>query len=396
MTLLLNSCIDPFKPDLAKNDLESQLVVEGTITDEPGPFKVRLTKSGSIYPIQYSDKVVYNPEPVSGADVHITDDKGNDFHLYQGVNGWYETIDTCLQGVPGNTYTLQITDADGNRFESTPELMMEVPPIESLFFEEKQRISIKRDEVSQELWLDILLNTRMPADGIHYLKWEFEETWEFKMPEYIRVDKRFSDSPTCIGRAGESIPIMTWVTIPPEQFHCWGSEASKSILVKSTVDNLTGEIKSFPLISIGPEDDRLSIRYSILVKQYSLNKELYDFFKKLENLNETNGGMYDKMPSPLYGNIQSLSGDKKVLGFFLVSTVKTKRIFIDNRDVHVKTGHNAYFSCGWVAPPLCMFPYYYYGKIVDNGTYIGTNVWSTEKFCTDCRERGKSVKPDFW
>ena len=396
MNFVLGSCIDTFRPELSKSDLEYKLVVEGKVTDEPGPFRVRLTKSGSVYNVQD----IYKIEPVSGAAVHISDNEGNDFQLYQFTDGWYQTIDTCLQGIPGVTYTLHITDENGEQYESTPELMLEVAPIGSLFFEENQRTHIEGENVTEEGWLDIFLNTRTPVEGIHYLKWDFEETWEFNMPLSIRVVNLGGDvnaSQYCIPFASQgTVPFNTWVNIPPEQFHCWTSVGSSTILVKSTSNNLGGEIKRFPLTSVGPEDDRLGIRYSILVKQYSLGKKLYDYFKILESLNETNGGIYDKMPSPLYGNIQSVSGDKKVLGYFMVSAVSTKRIFIDNSEVHIITGHKEYAACGWIYPPLCSLPYYFYGNIVDGGIDLGAYVWSTDKFCADCRKRGTNLKPDFW
>lgn len=387
ITLFISfSCIEPFRPELNISDLEYLLVVEGQVTDEYGPFKVRLSKSGPVYTYQTTNSF----EPVLNAAVHISDDKGNDFPLYSVGNGWYETEDKNLKGVPGNTYTLHITDKDGIQYESTPELMMEAPPIDSLFYEEEQRIRIEGEDVYQEDWLNILLNTQAADDGIHYFKWEFEETWEFKMPEFIRVVKHYFAEQKII----DSV-FLKVIKIAPEKLHCWVSETSKSIQVKSTADNLSGEVKRFPLTSIGPEDDRLGIRYSILVKQYTLNKELYDFFKKLEKVNETNGGMYDKMPTPLYGNIQSASGNRKALGYFLTSAVKTKRIFIDHLNVNVKTGHSVYSDCGWEYPPL-IGDYYLYGTITASDPDAGTIVWSRNKYCSDCRERGTSAKPDFW
>jgi hypothetical protein len=391
LIFVTNSCIEPFRPELNKGDLESRLVVEATITDEPGPFKVRLTKSASVY----AEQDIIRFDPVSGASVHITDDKGNDYQLYQGVKGWYETIDSCLRGIPGNTYTLHITDEDNNLFESVPELMMEVPPIDSLFFEEKPQYNFQGDSVTDEEVLNIFLNTTEPADKTHYLKWDFEETWEINMPQYISVLFRGVSS-TCVYIAGLSRSFMAWVDIPQNQFHCWTTEHSKSILVNSTVSSSTGSILRYPITSIGPYDDRLSIRYSILLKQYELNNELYDYFKKLESLNETNGGMFDKLPSPLYGNIHSVSANRPVLGYFFVSTVKTRRIFISNRETHMKTGHSEYAKCGWLSPPLCSSPYYHYGIVSEGDLPIGLDVWGTDKYCTDCRERGSNVKPDFW
>ncbi len=383
---LFSSCIEKFTPSLNKSDAQNLLVVEGQITDEPGPFKVRLTRSVPVYTFERTNIIV----PVTDADVHIFDDRGNAYRLNPGNNGWYETGNKNLKGVPGNNYTLQITDYDGTIYESTTELMPEVPPVDSVFFEEEQRIRIEGEDVYLEDWLNILLNTQSSDNGIHYYKWEFEETWEFKMPEYIKVVKHYFIEQKIIDSQ-----FIKLVEIDPEKLHCWVSEASKSILVKSTSDNLSGEVNGFPLTSIGPEDDRLGIRYSILVKQYTLNKELYDFFKKLEKVNETNGGMYDKMPIPLYGNIQSVSGNTKALGYFLASGVKTKRIFIDHLDVHIKTGHSAYSNCGWEYPPL-IGDYYSYGAIAASDPDAGTIVWSKRKYCTDCRERGTNVKPDFW
>ena len=380
------SCIEPFKPELDNKDTASLLAVEGQVTDETGPFKVRLTKSGPVY--TYQD--IYKIDPVSDANVHISDDKENDFQLYPVENGWYETEDKNLKGVPGNTYTLHITDKDGSQYESTPELLLDVSDIDSVFYEEEQRTRIEGETVSLESWLNILLNTRASGNGIHYFKWEFEETWEFKMPEYVRITKHIRIEGIIIDSA-----YMVLLEIAPEKLHCWVSEASKSILIKSTASNLSGEIKRYPLTSIGPGDDRLSTRYSILVKQFALDKELYDFFKKLEDVNETNGGMYDKIPAPVFGNIMCCSGNKKALGYFFASGVKTKRIFIDNLDVHVERGYSAYSGCGWEYPQL-IGDYYFYGKIVDGNADVGTDVWSRNKYCTDCRERGTDVKPDFW
>jgi hypothetical protein len=384
MMPLFSSCIEPVRPDLAKSDFESQLVVEGTITDEPGPFKVRLTRSGLIY----TNQTVYKSEPVSGASVHITDDKGNDFHLWQGVNGWYETNERCLQGIPGNTYILHITDEDGNLFESSPEMMSEVYPIDSVFYEEEQRTSIKNEIVSHEDWLKVLLNTHAPDDGIHYFRWEFDETWEFQMPESIEVVRYDYDE-----YEQRSMHVfLESVLVAPEKLHCWITESARSILVKSTADNISGQVTRFQLTSIGPDDDRFSIRYSILVRQFSLNKELYDFFNRLKDLNEENGGIYNKNPAAIYGNIKNNSVNKRALGYFSVSAVKTKRIFINHPDVHIITGHSAYSDCGWTESPLNYKDYYFYGTAYSDSA----EVWSGSKYCTDCRERGTNVKPDFW
>ncbi len=389
--LINQGCVEPYMPDINKNDLVPQLVVEGQLTDETGPFKVRLTRSVSVYTFEKTNIV----EPVTDADVRIFDDKGNAYHLNAVASGWYETDDKELKGVPGYSYTLQITDYDGTVYESTSELMPEVPAIDSVFYEGEERTSEVEGTVYKENWVNILLNSHSSPGMPDYFKWDFTETWEFEMPENIDVAVR-GPGTECIVISGGFVMMKASVTIPPEQFHCWASETSRSILVKSTADNLPGKITRFPLTSIGPDDDRFSIRYSILVRQYALNKDLYIYFKNLKNLNETNGGIYDKLPAPVYGNIVTDTKDKKALGYFFASGVKTKRIFIDPSQVNIKTGHKAYSGCGYMMPPLCVLPYIKYGKITVGEMYVGNDVWSANKYCGDCRERGSDKKPDFW
>lgn len=386
ITLLIFSCVEPFRPEITNKDSENQLVVEGRVTDETAPFRVRLTRPDNVYNYQNQ----YNFRPVTDAIVNISDTKGNVFPLYYTDNGWYETEDKNLKGVTGYTYILNITGSNGLQYESSPELLAEVPPIDSVYYEENEHIYYADKELIDEKWLAIYLNTRSYSDEISYFKWEFDETWEFNMPQYIRVVKHKFIEDRIIDTA-----FMTWLNIPSEQLHCWTSETNRSILIKSTADQGSGEISKFKIKAITPEDDRLSIRYSILVRQYILDKELYHYFKTMESLNQTNGGLYDHQPAPVYGNITCCTENNNALGYFLVSAVRTKRIFIKNTEISVGTGHSAYSGCGWDYPPL-FGDYYFYGNIVEGIYDAGVAVLSRNHYCTDCRERGTSIKPDFW
>lgn len=85
--------------DLDLDTSSSQLVIEGNVYDEPGPYTVRLTRSvdmdaAGIYPY------------VGGATVTISDDLGHSEQLAESDSGRYLTSN--LQGVPGRTYTLTV------------------------------------------------------------------------------------------------------------------------------------------------------------------------------------------------------------------------------------------------------------------------------------------------
>ncbi|MCK4992991.1 MAG: DUF4249 family protein, partial [Bacteroidales bacterium] len=164
-----------------------------------------------------------------------------------------------------------------------------------------------------------------------------------------------------------------------------------SILIKSTIDSPSNEINNFVLQSIGPPDDRLNIKYSILVKQYVINRDLYNFFNLLRESNKETGGIYEKTPAQIIGNIRCCDGSKQALGYFMVSAVKTKRIFI-SPDEHEVVNGTAYDNCGWTTDKPRYQPVYLYGTYGNEET----QVWSSNKYCTDCRIRGTNIQPDFW
>ena len=381
--LLFNRCVEPFMPALDDNDAVNLLVVEGLITNQSGPFSVRLTYSVPIYN-KWNIEADYLP--VEGAEVQIIDDLGNTFMLFETKSGWYETEEKDLEGIPGQTYILTINTTDGKQYESSPELMREVPDIESVYHKEFRRTYYDEETPYEENRLNILVDTRVAGDNMVYFKWEFEETWEFEMPGYIEVYHGLCD--TC------SLPTWEEILIEIEKIHCWVSESSDAILIKSTADNALNNISGFLLQSIGgPSDDRLNLRYSVLVKQYLMSRELYDFFRKIRGSNEETGGIYEKAPTQIIGNIQCCNGDVEALGYFMASAVKTKRIFI-SPDEHELENGTAYENCGWTTYQNLRDAqvYFVYGTI-DNGKTI---VKTTIEYCTDCRIRGANIKPDFW
>jgi hypothetical protein len=82
-----------------------QLVIEGEITDGPGPYKIMISQSVAFY--------ADNTYPaVSGAVVKISDDLGNTDSLKETSPGVYST--SVLQGKPGATYSLAVTTQNKN------------------------------------------------------------------------------------------------------------------------------------------------------------------------------------------------------------------------------------------------------------------------------------------
>ena len=84
---------------LPLNTAPSQWVIQGEVTNAPGPYTVSINQTVAFY--------ADNTFPaVSGASVQISDDQGVTDILTETTAGNYTTH--TLQGKPGNTYTLSV------------------------------------------------------------------------------------------------------------------------------------------------------------------------------------------------------------------------------------------------------------------------------------------------
>ena len=98
LVLFLTSCTKEI--DLKLKSTEPQIVIEGNITNEAGPYTVQIRKT--------VDFTKSNTLPaVSGALVTISDNTGVTETLKETTPGVYQT--TILTGVPGKTYNLKVS-----------------------------------------------------------------------------------------------------------------------------------------------------------------------------------------------------------------------------------------------------------------------------------------------
>jgi hypothetical protein len=115
ITLLFASCEKTV--DLKYKDNQSRIIIDGNITNEPGPYYVKITKS-----ISLSDTGNY--PAIDNALVTISDDAGNSETLTPQGNGMYRT--NTLAGVAGRTYSL-IVNAENQTYTSKSTMPQLVP-----------------------------------------------------------------------------------------------------------------------------------------------------------------------------------------------------------------------------------------------------------------------------
>ena len=139
-------------------------------------------------------------------------------------------------------------------------------------------------------------------------------------------------------------------------------------------------------------------KYSLLVKQYSLGPEGYQYWNEVGSTRQGQGMMFDKQPALLKSNIRNIEDEsEKVLGYFTMSGVQEIRGFAEEIPGLDDTP-NPYYCLSVVRGPGSSRPTSY-PAYFGRATYDGTTVYAeVNHHCVDCREyRGSSaLKPDYW
>ena len=161
------------------------------------------------------------------------------------------------------------------------------------------------------------LNTHDANNTTLYYRWEYNETWEFHSfyDSYIKYD----------AATNSVIPRTEQVYV------CWHSNNSTNILLGSSAKLSSDVINEMPLTYIEQHSKKLSVLYSLWVKQYALDLKSYNFWQAMKNNTEKVGSIFDPQPNQTPGNIHcATDSTETVIGYIGAGNTIQKRVFIKN------------------------------------------------------------------
>ena len=169
------ACVDKIEFDVPP--AQSLLVVEGMISDLPGPYIIKISRAISIN----SDSLV--GLPVSGVQITLFDDEGNEETLVESKAGEYATTG-AIQGKIGHQYYVRLELKDGNVFQSIPEIMKPTGSLTAINFEYEARTrTTSFGEVDDNVF-NIYVDGHASDIEENYTRWKFTGTYRvFTYPE---------------------------------------------------------------------------------------------------------------------------------------------------------------------------------------------------------------------
>jgi len=304
--LLLNSCIEEYIPNLSNKDI-NKIVINGGINNNSETQTIYISNSSDV------SKPSYNP--VSNCDVKVYDIHDNIFQFYESTNGQYNCNINANFLTVGNAFRIEILMPNGDLIISDFDTLYNCPDIDTAYYALEEILTPDPDNIIQgiQFYIDYNgLNT-----STKHIKWDIYETWEY----HARYPRRWYID-------------FTWIheIVPPDYSKnvCWSTEKVIDIFTLSTENLTENKYIKFPLHYVDNTTQKLAYGYSILIKQSALSIEAFNYYKNLKSNIADNGGLYDKQPFYIQGNLTNTTNtDQQVLGFFYASTVKTKRIFIN-------------------------------------------------------------------
>lgn len=365
----LSSCIDEYWPEVSK--YENLLVVDGGISNEAPPYTVKLSISS---PINDIDNQAY-----TGCSLLIEDEDGNQEYLMETEAGIYKTPSNGMQGEIGKKYKLRIQTPNGKLYESDYDYIKNPVLIDKIDakIETKGSNIVNHDLQGYQFYI----NTETPSLDTNYYLWSLIYTYHYQSDYFIKW--------YYTGQLHRFLPIDSL-------YDCYTTRSVNSIYTFNTENISNKKLEHFPLNFVSTETRALSLRYSLQVKQRTISKKAYNYWSSLEKQNSDQGSLYSRQPFQIRGNIRNVNDlEEPVLGYFLVNSVDSSRIFVDSPDLpfyysecSINDGNYfAYAQIGWTDPVL--YPVY---VIV----YAGNRAVPGQA-CADCRQRGGTiVKPEFW
>jgi len=348
------------------------LVVEGYITGN-GPTQFTLSRT-----VDLSGNGVIPPE--TKASVQVEGDDNSVFPLTEQGNGIYVRSSMGLNTT--TKYRLRIKTSDGKEYLSDAVMYKKTPAIDSVSWTYNGTEGIK-----------LYVNTHDPANATHYYLWQYNETWQYTAPEQS-LYKYLRDQNEVVYR-----PYSEQI------YTCWKNAASTKLFLGNSTKLTQDVIYLQQLDQIPANTQPLGILFSILVNQYALTEDGYNFLTLMQKNTESLGSIFDAQPSALRGNIHCLTNpSEQVIGFVSAGTLEQKRLFIYRSQV---PDWRYYTSCslkdtlvGLDSASLIQFfaqqsyipleQHYARGGPPDGWT---SNVIS----CADCRlQGGTTTKPDYW
>lgn len=332
--LAVNACVERVEIEIPLN--ETLLVIEGSITDGPPPYHVKISRATQVVADQL-------PIPETGASVMLSNDLGYSEYLTETEPGLYQTS-TAIQGEVGHSYFITVRTADGAIYTSEPDKMNAVGEILDIEYEFEARTVVEPyGEVDANV-LNVYVDSEAGDGDEKFVRWRYTGTyevltWPAEHYTWTPPYTPYKDPWPCSGyilvggpegsggllqQVGDCECCTCWVTLPEEQ-----PQLSDTQLI---ADNKFNHVK---VGEVPVTNASFHSKFRVEVEQMSMTRPAYEFFKLIREQKENASSIFQPPSGEIRGNIRAENSSKPVVGLFWATAVRKRTIFIYPEDLPI-------------------------------------------------------------
>ena len=406
--LIYQGCTEEI-PLQQETEFEEVLVVEATITNELKNQVIMLSKAFRL------DEA--GPKPETNATVKVIDENGVNYDFSETENGIY-TSNTMFAAQPNIDYHLEIITGDGKTYNSTNMSFSQPTKIDNIYAE--------RDfNENGEEGVSIYVDTEDATNSSKYYRYVYKETYKIIAPTYspLKLNVLNDDFPIDPRQFSSFQEIQDYlvelVNRDKEVRICYNTALSNNIIIANTNNFEEDNLKKFRVRFLNRDNYIISHRYSILIEQYVQSPEAHNFYDVLKAFSISESIFSENQLGFLQGNLSANNDNNKVIGFFEVSAVDSKRIYFNYVDLFPSEDLPPYYIfCDDGRLPQLFRTDPFTGDIVESDLqdlikegfqYFSENPGNIPEFsgpffpylmvppaCGDCTVLGETKVPDFW
>lgn len=308
------------------------------------------------------------PIPIEFAEVTIYDEEGNSEDFQETLKpGVYEPRNLTLERRPGKFYFLEVCTPNGRKYRSQIEQMPQKASRDSAYFNvEINRFTTDLNFEVEEVIINVLLDSDIDRETGQqaYLRWEVEEVYSLQE-----------------------------VILPPRKFPLWGwktcyiinpVDAQKFFLFDG--NNLQNDELIGVSLAERPLDETFAANHYFNIIGYSLSFESFDYWRKVSQLTNRVGSIFDAPPATLPSNINNPENlNELIYGHFEVVISDTSRILVTKNDIPVV------FDSPCVVPPeIDDIPFNCFSCLDD--------IFALKQECLNCLvlKNSSLIRPDYF
>ena len=326
VVLSCTACVDRITFDVGTTP-SFAVVIDGTISDQPGPYKILVTKAFDI------ESKLSIKTPLSVKRMTMSDNAGNREVLSEIIQGQYQTSADGLRGTVGRAYKIQIELLDGRVYESLPDTLYPSGSVDKVYHAFKEE---KTSEGTTNYGFDVLFNSSAGELNNYYFLWKFTGTFKVDSnPELYTVPCGESRCPQPLPCSAYALNAGNLERVKScECCACWTSIFNNEVIVS---DNQLVEGGSFTGVKASYVPiNQWTFKYKVYaeIKQMSLSPQAFAFWKAIQAQKSATTSLFQPITGKIPSNFIQISGQPgPIEGIFFATSIHSKGAFITRDDV---------------------------------------------------------------